>query len=486
MSSKASHRLVIGLAFVVAAAFLRFSQLEEKSLWNDEMFSFDVANSPLHEIQSKLIANYHHPPFFFYLLHFVLMWLGQSAWALRLLSAVAGSLTVGVVYVSAASLVNQRAGIISALLCMASPFHLAYSQEGRPYALAGLLCLLDCYVMSLILQEPRRIRMLFYVVSSLALLYTHHWGIFVLVSHAAFILLFARTDRSIKMTFLVLWVITATFYVPEIFALMRQLSTRADAGWWWAEYPSVKEVVDLAGAFSGSYFKMASSVFDLSLPVNYIAGVALVISLLTALVVAFKKDGEASLRGFLVSFVITLLLPFVISFFRPEAFLWYRYTVIVFPIFCVCIGGTIASRSWKHITIGTIALLLTVNLLGAVKYFSWQKSNVKDVASYVESVTRDNVKLLIRPRNFAPLLNYYYKGTSIQLDETYLDQPLGQIIDTAASFTYVSLDVPNEIRDYMDRHFTKIAERKFPGEAHLGMIVGVYKQKREVHKENME
>jgi hypothetical protein len=34
----------------------------------------------------------------------------------------------------------------------------------------------------------------------------------------------------------------------------------------------------------------------------------------------------------------------------------------------------------------------------------------------------------------------------------------------------------------MDGHFDKIAERRFPGEANMGMIVGLYKQKPEIEE----
>jgi hypothetical protein len=130
-------------------------------------------------------------------------------------------------------------------------------------------------------------------------------------------------------------------------------------------------------------------------------------------------------------------------------------------------------------TMLAVAILLFTGTLGTGKYFTWSKSNVKDVASYVQSVADGDVRFVIRPHNFASLLNYYYKGATAQVDEVYLDQPLGGLVDTAASFVYVSLEAQTDIREYMDHHFAKVAERQFPGDAHLGMIVGVYRQRPE-------
>jgi hypothetical protein len=58
-------RTVLCLSLVVVAALLRFSGLEQQSLWNDEMFSLDVAGSEPAEILPKLIDHYRPPPLFF-------------------------------------------------------------------------------------------------------------------------------------------------------------------------------------------------------------------------------------------------------------------------------------------------------------------------------------------------------------------------------------------------------------------------------------
>ena len=133
-----------------------------------------------------------------------------------------------------------------------------------------------------------------------------------------------------------------------------------------------------------------------------------------------------------------------------------------------------------------VAVLIGVGVAGTAAYFSWSKSNVRDVAECVGEATKGDVRMIIRPRSFAFLLNYYYRGTAAQLDETYLDAPLGEIVDTAASFVYVSLDIPSEIRNYMDAHYEKVSERRFPGEAHMGMVVGVYRQKPDPDEEEQE
>ncbi len=222
---------------------------------------------------------------------------------------------------------------------------------------------------------------------------------------------------------------------------------------------------------------MASAVFQQPTEIEIVGVLATSLIIAATLLTVIGKRIDLKSQALLVVFSISFALPFAMSFYRQEAFVWYRHPVILFPMFCLILGGALSQQKNRKVVQFLIVILVLIGAAGTVRYFSWSKSNVRDVAEYADLITQDSVKLIIRPANFAPLLNYYYHGDARQLDETYLDQPLGRIVDTARSFVYISLDVPNDIRTYMDSHFMKIRERKFPGEAHMGMIVGVYSQK---------
>ena len=460
-----------------AAAAIRFYHLDAQSLWNDELFSLQVSKLGLAEIQSALVAHYHHPPLFFYLLHFVLAVSGESAWSLRLISALAGSATVGLVFHYGSKMFGLRAGVAAAAICLVAPFHIAYSQEGRPYALAGLLALASCCFLFDLLERPRRGLVIVYVTVSAALLYTHHWGIFILGAQAAYVFLRKDAAGAGKKSVLLSLALIAAFYAPEVPSLMQQSAGGSSTGWFWVEGPSWREWYWLAGAYSGTYFKLASAVFDSPAPLRWLGSCVLIGLAAVAIFEAFRKDAPTSLRFVVLCSLGTLLIPFALSVVKPEVFLWYRYTVIAFPLFCFLLGVASAADRLRQWVIPAAGFLLAAGLFGAARYFSWQKSNAREVASCVDSLAAGGVNIVIRPASFAPLLNYYYGGNAVQFDETYLDNPLGEIVDTASAFIYVSLDVPNGIRDYMDSHFLKSFERRFPGEAHMGMVVGVYRQR---------
>jgi mannosyltransferase len=130
-------------------AGLRLWQLGQNALWVDELASLQTALPPLRHIPAAaLLHNAFEPPLYFWLLHGIMETVGAADRDLRVLSAIAGILTVPVVWllVRQLSRSEQVAGT-AALLLAVNPLHVWYSQEARPYALlvflgsAALLCL---------------------------------------------------------------------------------------------------------------------------------------------------------------------------------------------------------------------------------------------------------------------------------------------------------------------------------------------------------
>jgi len=155
------------------AAGLRAWHLGGNSLWADEFASLLTALHPMGQIPAAALHNdAFEPPVYFWLLHGIIRVAGQSEWALRLLSALAGTLTVPIVWLLLRDL--SRSVVVattSALLLATNPLHIWYSQEGRPYALmvcVGSLALL-CLTRALA-QDKKGWWAAFVVLSALAIL----------------------------------------------------------------------------------------------------------------------------------------------------------------------------------------------------------------------------------------------------------------------------------------------------------------------------
>jgi mannosyltransferase len=126
----------VGAATIVAA-LLRLYRLGSQNLWVDEVLSWYKAHigSPL---TSDLLLENVHGPLYSVILHLWGGLFGQSEWALRLLSALMGIVTVPVIAWVAARWLGRSAAVPAAWLAAVSPFLVWYSQEARNYAMVVL------------------------------------------------------------------------------------------------------------------------------------------------------------------------------------------------------------------------------------------------------------------------------------------------------------------------------------------------------------
>lgn len=125
-----------GVAWLVLLTFLalmiRLVRLDAMSLWVDEIFTWElVTPSVTGGFWSRILAAYQGP------LYHAAVWplvrISDSAFMLRLPSAVAGTMTVPLIGLLAAQLWSGRAGRIAMLLAAVSPFAVWYSIEARGY-----------------------------------------------------------------------------------------------------------------------------------------------------------------------------------------------------------------------------------------------------------------------------------------------------------------------------------------------------------------
>jgi mannosyltransferase len=184
-------------ALIVLGAALRFATLDEQSFWYDEAFT------PVHVLHGGLGATMravvHHentPPLWYLIAWADARLLGDGALALRLPSALAGVLTVPVVWATAQQLSGRRAALIAAALVAANPLFVWYSQEARAYGLFVLTSALAllCFVRAL--ETPTRARLAAFVASGALAVLSHYFAVFLLVPMALWLLRDAAHRRA--------------------------------------------------------------------------------------------------------------------------------------------------------------------------------------------------------------------------------------------------------------------------------------------------
>jgi mannosyltransferase len=233
-----THSWLPLLLILLLAAGLRLGGLEQQSLWNDELSTLVRADADsLADLLRTGISQDGHPPAYLTFMYFVERTLGQAVWALRLPSAIAGVLSVWMVYVLARRLRpedpprGRDEGLIAAALMAVLWAPVYYSQEARPYAFAILLSLVVTYVYIPLLPlagqpQPRARDVVAYAAVAMLTAYTHYFGFVLVMIQAGAALLLALVARRNREPIFAACAFFALGYVPWVLHLVGQVRSQ--------------------------------------------------------------------------------------------------------------------------------------------------------------------------------------------------------------------------------------------------------------------
>jgi len=166
-----------------------------QSVWFDEGYSILLAKRPVGELIA-LTGVDAHPPFYYLLLKGWAGIFGWSEFALRSLSAVAASFTVGVIFLLVRRLFTVRTALVALPFLVFAPFALRYGYEIRMYALAGLIGALASLV--LVKAVAGRGKKLWIIYAALVALgmFTLYMTAAIWVAHVVWLFFTNKRDKS--------------------------------------------------------------------------------------------------------------------------------------------------------------------------------------------------------------------------------------------------------------------------------------------------
>lgn len=367
----------------------------EYSLWVDEGMSVGIASHSLGEIPAVLSRD-GSPPLYYMALHVWMALFGSSEAAVRSLSLVVATAAVPVAWWAGRSLFGRRVGWIAAVLVAFSSYLTLYSREARMYAMVVLLGLVavSAFLQVFVLRRRRLLALL--VVSLAALVYTHHWGLFMVFALAvALPVCFLAADgdrRAVLVDAGIVFAGVAVLYAPWIPTLLAQVR---ETGAPWSRTPVRADVVRSLHSVLGSPW------------VSLVLGLAV-----AALVVDLVRRGPtrertmvAALGGILVT---TVAASWLSSQLEPA---WsIRYFGAYLPPL-VLLGALALERAAK---LGLVALAVVVALWSVPSLAGWEspsaatpKSNVAALAERLEPVLRPGDVVMATQFEQVPLLRYY-------------------------------------------------------------------------------
>jgi mannosyltransferase len=222
---------VFGLAFVILllAAALRIYGLGGRDLWVDEANGVLMAQESLRGLLARLELD-SSPPLYYVILHGWMQLSGDGEAAVRWVSVLAGLVLVAGVFMVGRRWFSLETGTIAAVLVATSPIQVFYSQQARMYALLPVLALLSFYWLWRAITENRRCFVVAYGVATLAALYVHNYGLYLLPAHAA-VLLWSGAFRRKPGAWLICLACIVIGYLPWLPTLLAQLENGTHYSW---------------------------------------------------------------------------------------------------------------------------------------------------------------------------------------------------------------------------------------------------------------
>lgn len=378
--------MAVLVVITLLGAFLRFHGLSFQSLWSDELatrfesyFSDFFVGLPYNLLYGPLYL-----PGYTYLMYLVQTYVGNSEAILRLPSAIAGAVSVLIVYAVGARLFSRREGLIAAALMAVAAAPIAYSQEARPYSLLVMVTLLGVLAWVGLVdavwqrQDMGTWDIVLFVVTAVAASYLHYFGMLLVFLEGVVLLALAlRQAKSRRAVIFMLAAIPlALVWAAPIMVYHFFVSHNAD----WIQIPSPRT---LAGFFEFLFnrSRMFTGVFVLCIGYltvwswrQYRATRVVDLSLLHTIL----------LIGWLL---VPPVLTFVISVAVKPIFMD-RYLLIVMPAAYLIVARAITVLPVPRVAQAILAILFTFALLGhllfGLKYYTTPtKEQWREAVSYV-------------------------------------------------------------------------------------------------------
>jgi mannosyltransferase len=416
MQQASNHKGWI-IAVLLLAALLRFYGLADENLWLDESFSWAQATMSYGDMMGTVMVDV-HPPLYFNILFATVNVLGESEFALRLPSVLFGLLTVWMVYLVGLRLKLGRYALAAAFLLAITVFQVRYSQEARMYALTACLSVFSMYAfLGLYRDGIGKRQQVFYVLATALLLYSHVFGLFVVLAQYAYVMLTwlsARMNAQVSFRqWFVLQLCIGLLFLPWVGVLLGQVS-RVQGGFWISR-PTLYSLWESLQFYAGGNIALLICCAAL------LCAAALWFWRRTEMAGQPEQPSDVSPLPLLLLWIaLPNLIPFAVSLVSQPIYYW-RYTIGASPAWYLLVAlalAYLARQSGKHsLAIVVVAMIALVQAGPLYTYYTTlSKTRWASVVEYVESQAGSGDAVFIHNYNVIDAYRYYSKRNDLRLE----------------------------------------------------------------------
>jgi hypothetical protein len=355
------------------------------------------------------------PPLYYLLLHGWMAVFGRSDVAVRALSGVISVASLPFFWFAGRRLGGRTVAWVCFFLAVSSPFAINYATSARMYSLMILWSVLGFLALSRALDDPRPGRLVALGAVTAAILYTHYWGLYLVVVAGAWVGWHVwRTGeggRALQamLAGAVLWLPWSPVFVFQALHtgtpwasaasggdLLGVFGDFAGDGPWGALLMFATYALFLVGVFGRTV--LSGQVVDTVGPGGaarpVIAGRAVVFELR-------PRPGMGPVVGVAVG---TLVVAVLLGVVTTSAFVA-RYTAVVLPLFLLVVSVGVAVLPGTRFRLGCVAVLVVAGLLTGLGENGQQRTQAARIAAVLNVQAQAGDLVVYCPDQLGPAVD---------------------------------------------------------------------------------
>ena len=477
------NKLILILLICCVGFFLRFYDLGGESYWFDEIMSLNFSQKDLVSILNLPSYEAHIPPLYYILLHFWISLVGTSEFAVRSLSAIFGSLSIFALYKLGKTLFNVKIAIYSSFILAVSIFHIYFSQEARMYSLLTLTTLLSIFFFLKSLNENRLRFWASYIIVSILMLYTHSYGIFILIFQFFYLLFYYRNKIGyVKNCFSAFFLIILGFFpwLIKLFEITPYI-LEGNSAIAWIPKPDIILILGTILIFCNS------SVVGLLVFGYSIKNVFQVDNLkkrfnrssffesLKRIKTYFFDSSKFSVNFCFIWMGIPIILSLLISLiFQP--IYTPKYLILISPAFYLLVSKGLTKTNLKIRYILLLILLIDSAMISYSYYTHPNKEQWREAAIYIQEREDAGDLIIINAPWLELNFKHYYNGSNIMRGVQTIDQLHEALLTTEHNKLWLILshdiiaDPDGQVKKRLDNIYQLNWEKEFISQDILNSI----------------
>lgn len=369
--SKLSKSII--LFVILSGIFLRLYGLDIQGFWYDEIFSATFAAKDLKGLFDIVLKDV-HPPLYYLLLHLWIKLFGSSEAIIRLLSAMAGILSIFAMYFLGKKVFDRHIAISATIFISLSGSAILYSQEARMYSLVLLFSTFSTLLWINLLNKFKSPHQdsnsfILYTLVCLITAYLHYFGAIYIFFQLIYLFYTSLRFKNYRKEIVILGSIVAAGFLPWLsihYSSISKISQKID----WVDKGNLTSIITLV-----------DFIFDKSL--IFLLFMPFLIGIKENLKKLKEYEHYFSFINLVYLFFTPIIIIFIISQFIPV--FYPRYFIILLPCFYLIVSILIFSSSiFKGIRGNYYVLFISILALMAflIIRFAPDSNNLRLEMSY--------------------------------------------------------------------------------------------------------